>query len=40
MVQTYFALAKSVQKAKYFGTRLFIIHLFYKENIGTKTHHQ
>ena len=40
MVQTYFALAKLVQKTMFFGTRLLKNPLFYKENNGTKTCHQ
>lgn len=36
MVQTYFALAKFVQKHKYFGTRLITISLFYNEFSCTK----
>ena len=40
MVQTYFTLAKLVQKTMFFGTRLLKNPLFYKENNGTKTCHQ
>lgn len=36
MVQTYFALAKLVQKTKYFGTILVTISLFYKGFSCTK----
>lgn len=40
MVQTYFALAKLVQKTMFFCTRLLKKPLFYKENNGTKTCHK
>ena len=40
MVQTYFALAKLVQKTKYFGTILVTISLFFKGFSCTKICHR